>query len=144
MAYTLQYDVWKLPIKFQDPTVYSCWEKCDGNLCNRRTDGRKDGRTPLSLYTAHFSSGGYNNLHVIEWIKTEDSAYLTKFQKTKYQLKQDFGILRCRIRQVSVYFQFSFVFCVYSPEQVTCRLSFIVCFSYLLSLTKQVEGWIEQ
>ena len=29
MAYTLQHDVWKLPIKFQDPTVYSCWEKCD-------------------------------------------------------------------------------------------------------------------
>ena len=21
---TLQYDVWKLPVKFQDPTVYSC------------------------------------------------------------------------------------------------------------------------
>ena len=24
MAYTLQYYVWKLPINFQDPTVYSC------------------------------------------------------------------------------------------------------------------------
>ena len=45
MAYTLQHDVWKLPIKFQDPTVFSCRGKCDGNLCNGRKDGRKDGRT---------------------------------------------------------------------------------------------------